>query len=58
MSKMAELAMEIEDMLNDGRHPVMIAQVLEVPLSVVYDVLESIGQEPVEELSPFETVNS
>jgi hypothetical protein len=58
MSKMAELAMEIEDMLIDGRHPVMIAQVLEVPLPMVYDVLESIGQEPVEELSPFETMNS
>jgi len=58
MSKMAELAMEIEDMLMDGRHPTVIAQVLEVPLSMVYDVLESIGQEPVEELSPFETVNS
>ncbi len=58
MSKMAELAMEIEDMLIDGRHPTVIAQVLEVPLSMVYDVLESTGQEPVEELSPFETVNS
>ena len=58
MSKMAELAMEIEDMLIDGRHPVMIVQVLDVPLSMVYDVLESIGEEPVEELSPFETMNS
>jgi transposase-like protein len=58
MSKMAELAMEIEDMLMDGRHPTVIAQVLEVPLSMVYDMLESMGQETVEELSPFETVNS
>ena len=58
MSKMAELAMEIEDMLTEGRHPTVIAGVLSVPLSVVYNVLESIGEEPVEELSPFETVNS
>jgi len=58
MSKMAELAMEIEDMLMDGRHPTVIARVLEIPLSMVYDVLESMGEETVEELSPFETVNS
>jgi hypothetical protein len=58
MSKMAELAMEIEDMLIDGRHPVMIVQVLDVPLSMVYDVLESMGEEPVDNFSPFDTVNS
>ena len=58
MSKMAELAMEIEDMLIEGRHPTVIAGVLSVPLFMVYNVLESIGEEPVEELSPFETMNS
>ena len=58
MSVMSELAMEIEDMLIDGDHPTVIARVLGVPLSMVYDVLETIDQEPAEEYSPFETVNS
>lgn len=58
MSAMSEIFMDIEDMLNEGRHPTAIAGVLSVPLFMVYDVAASIGEEPVEELSPFETMNS
>lgn len=57
MSVMSELAVEIEDMLIDGDHPTVIARVMGVPLSMVYDVLETIDQ-PAEEYSPYDTVNS
>ena len=57
MSKMANLYMEIEEMLEKGTHPATISAVLDVPVVFVYDVIETIeGQ--TEELSPFETVNS
>jgi len=42
MSKMAELYYDIELMLEQGEHPTKIANVMEVPLSMVYDVLESL----------------
>ena len=41
MSKMAELDMQIREMLDGGVAPPTIAQILEVPLGMVYDVLES-----------------
>lgn len=44
MSRMKELYLEIELMLDQGEHPTKIAQVLEIPLSVVYDVLESMPE--------------
>ncbi len=57
MSKMADLYMEIEEMLEKGTHPATISAVLDVPVVFVYDVVESIeGQ--TEELSPFRTINS
>jgi hypothetical protein len=57
MSKMANLYLDIEEMLKKGTHPATISAVLDVPVVFVYDVIESIeGQ--TEELSPFETINS
>jgi hypothetical protein len=57
MSKMAELYMEIGEMLEKGTHPATISAVLDVPVVFVYDVLETIeGQS--EDLSPFRTINS
>ncbi len=41
MSKMADLDMQIREMLDDGVSPPTIAKILEVPLGMVYDVLES-----------------
>ena len=59
MSAMSELFIDIEDMLVDNVHPDTIAKLMNVPVSMVHDVLESIQQEELaEELSPFETVNS
>jgi hypothetical protein len=57
MSKMANLYMEIEEMLEKGTHPATISAVLDVPVIFIYDVVESIeGQ--TEEFSPFRTINS
>jgi len=44
MSRMKELYLEIELMLEQGDHPTRIAQVLEIPLSMVYDVLETLPE--------------
>jgi hypothetical protein len=41
MSKMSDLYMEVELMLAEGENPVRIARRLGIPLSMVYDVLES-----------------
>ena len=57
MSKMADLYMDIEEMLEKGTHPATISAVLDVPVFFVYDVVESIHSET-EELSPFRTINS
>jgi hypothetical protein len=56
MSVMAELHMEIIDMLEAGDRPIKIATLLDIPVSMVYDVLEDI--QATNEYSPFETVNS
>jgi hypothetical protein len=57
MSKMADLYMEIEEMLEKRTHPATISAVLDIPVVFVYDVVESIHSET-EEFSPFRTVNS
>jgi len=44
MSKMAELAMEIEDLLREGFKPVTISAMLNIPLEWVYDVEEDFMQ--------------
>jgi hypothetical protein len=55
MSKMAELEMDIYDMLAEGETPVYISKILDVPINWVYEVMEL---DDIEELSPFATVNS
>lgn len=57
MSKMADLYMEIGEMLDKGTHPSTISAVLDVPVFFVYDVVESIDGQT-EEFSPFRTINS
>jgi hypothetical protein len=42
MSKMAELSMEIEDLIREGMSPKFIAVTLEVPIEMVYDTIEQI----------------
>ena len=59
MSKVAELYMEIEEMLEKGTHPATISAVLDVPVFFVYDVLEAIEVKNTEcDFDPFNTVNS
>jgi hypothetical protein len=52
MSKMSDLSVEINDMLEAGYLPVTIARQLEIPINWVYETTDG------EELSPFETINS
>ena len=56
MSKMSEIHQDIVDMLEQGDRPIKIATLLNIPLNMVYDVLEQM--EASEEYSPFETMNS
>ena len=58
MSKMAELAYDIEQLYIEGFSPKTIAAQLECPLEIVYDWLEEFGVDAQEEASPFNTINS
>ena len=52
MSRMSDLSLDIQNMLEDDVTPRNIARILEIPVSWVYAELGD------EELSPFETINS
>ena len=70
MSKMAELAYDIEQLYIEGYRPKSIAVQLECPLSVVYDWLEATNvsdtkadaaewdELEADEYSPYDTINS
>ena len=53
---MSDLQIEIVEMLELGTHPATISAVLEVPVTWVYDVSDSLQDKEV--YSPFKTVNS
>lgn len=40
MSKMSDISIDIQDMLEEGVNPTKIAKILQVPLTWVYDTLE------------------
>lgn len=60
MSKMSNLSIEIDHMLEAGYLPVTIARQLEIPVTWVYETADTdtVGDDITEELSPFRTVNS
>ena len=60
MSRMAELAYDIEQLYIEGHSPKMIAVILECPVEIVYDWLADTNLSDADEESydPFETVNS
>ena len=59
MSKMADLSLEIQDMLERGSDPVTIAKILEIPITWVYETSENMNVESSTEVfSPFSTMNS
>jgi hypothetical protein len=57
MSKVNELYLDIELMLEQGSHPAIISAVLDVPVSWVYEVIED-SEKTEEDFNPFITVNS
>jgi hypothetical protein len=45
MSKMADLNLEIESMLDQGYSPMSISVQLQIPLHFVYDTLETMSMQ-------------
>ena len=60
MSKMADLAYDIEQLYIEGFSARSIAVELRCPIDVVYGWIESnsVADMPQEEMSPYETFNS
>jgi len=56
MSVMSQIHQDIVEMLEAGDRPIKIATLLQIPLNMVYDVLEELEQ--TENYSPYDTVNS
>lgn len=57
MSKMSELAMDIEYLLKEGMSFVQIAQSLEIPVNFVVEAAETVAEKP-QDCDPFATINS
>jgi len=53
---MSDLEIDIVEMLGQGTHPATISAVLEVPVTWVYEVSDSLQDR--ELFSPYKTVNS
>jgi hypothetical protein len=59
MSKIKELVLDIEYLLNEGKSFVEVARELEIPVHFVVEATEIIHQQELEEdCSPFATINS
>ena len=60
MSKMADLAYDIEQLYIEGFNARSIAVELKCPIEIVYGWIEgnSVAENPQEEMSPYETFNS
>ena len=60
MSKLGDMSYDIEQLYIEGLHPTKIAKELGIPLTMVYDWLEeqNVAEEPQEDMSPFNTMNS
>lgn len=58
MSKVAELAYDIEQLYIEGHSPRMIAMILECPVEIVYGWMEESGVGEGETFDPYDTVNS
>ena len=58
MSKVADLAYDIEQLYIEGHSPKMIALMLECPTEIVYDWIAGNGLTEGDSYDPFETVNS
>ena len=58
MSKMSELAYDIEQLYIEGMSPKTIALTLECPVDIVYAWIEEQSLSADESLDPYDTINS
>ena len=58
MSRMSELSLDIQTMLEEGHEPRAIARILEIPAEWVYEEMLQESDNHEELFSPFETCNS
>ena len=58
MSRMSDLSIDIQAMLEDGHEPRAIARYLEIPVEWVYEEVLQESKNHEELFSPFETCNS
>jgi hypothetical protein len=59
MGSMSDVAIDIEEMLDEGYRPITISALLNVPVTWVYDVAELQQTESNTEVyNPYNTVNS
>jgi hypothetical protein len=58
MSKVAELAYDIEQLYIEGFSPKTIAMMLECPIEMVYAWIKEQGVGADEDMDPYNTVNS
>ena len=58
MSKMSNLVLDIEDMLEQGKSFAQVARELDIPVHFVVEAAEIIEQNQQEDCSPYATVNS
>lgn len=58
MSKMSELAIDIEYLLQEGKSFAEVARVLEIPVSFVIEAQSNLESEDYQDCDPFATINS
>jgi hypothetical protein len=49
MSRMAELDIEIRELLEEGLRPTSIASIMNIPLELVYDVIDAMDADTYDE---------
>lgn len=58
MSKMSDLVLDIEYLLEEGKSFAEVARELEIPVHFVVEAAELIEESQKEDCSPFATINS
>jgi len=58
MSKMSDLVLDIEYLLEEGKSFAEVARELEIPINFVVEAAELIEQAQSEDCSPYATINS
>lgn len=58
MSKMSDLVLDIEYLLEEGKSFAEVARELEIPVHFVVEAAELIEESQNEDCSPFATINS